>query len=197
MSTIRGTLTYHDGDDNENVKKAIDWISKTTTLHVHHAFLYISLPSLHHYDVIIPNFAFYGEPKQPTPKFAFSFWTWILVGTNSAQKEFACIWQSKWSWSNRYRTERTQIHLFLSDVFVAVAVAVVASSTPHYQVKSRKQLIYIFYKYQYTEIERPELHWWIYILWISNPASPFSESTDSPDQKSGCGLHFAKGTHPY
>ena len=24
---------------------------KTTTLHVHHAFLYISLPSLHNYDV--------------------------------------------------------------------------------------------------------------------------------------------------
>ena len=107
MSTIRGTLTYHDGDDNENVKKAIGWIGKTITLYVHHSFLYISLPSMHHYDVIIPNFAFL-----PTHKFSFSFWTWILVGTNSAQKEFACIWQSKWSWSNRYRAERTQIHLF-------------------------------------------------------------------------------------
>ena len=29
----------YDGDDNENVKKAIDWISKTTTLHVHLACL--------------------------------------------------------------------------------------------------------------------------------------------------------------
>ena len=26
-------------------------MSKTTTLHVHHAFLYLSLPSLHNYDV--------------------------------------------------------------------------------------------------------------------------------------------------
>ena len=35
-----------DGDGNENGKKAIDLISKTTTLH---AFLCISLPSLHDY----------------------------------------------------------------------------------------------------------------------------------------------------
>ena len=31
----------NDGDSNKNGKKAIDLISKTTTLHVHHAFLYI------------------------------------------------------------------------------------------------------------------------------------------------------------
>ena len=37
---------HHDGDDNEEVKTAIGWIGKTTTLHVHHALLYISLPSL-------------------------------------------------------------------------------------------------------------------------------------------------------
>ena len=56
---ILGTLTCHDGDgdgdgdgdDNENVKKAIGSIGKTTSLHVHHAFLYISLPFLHNYDV--------------------------------------------------------------------------------------------------------------------------------------------------
>ena len=33
-----------DADDNKNVKKTIGFISKTTTLYVHHAFLYISLP---------------------------------------------------------------------------------------------------------------------------------------------------------
>ena len=32
-------------------QKTMGLISKTTTLHVHHAFLYISLPSLHDYDV--------------------------------------------------------------------------------------------------------------------------------------------------
>ena len=32
-------------------QKTMGLKSKTTTLHVHHAFLYISLPSLHDYDV--------------------------------------------------------------------------------------------------------------------------------------------------
>ena len=36
-----------DGDGNGNVKKAIGLMSKPATLHVHHAFLSISLPSLH------------------------------------------------------------------------------------------------------------------------------------------------------
>ena len=33
-------------------------MGKTTTLHVHHVFLYISLPSLHDYDVKMHNFTF-------------------------------------------------------------------------------------------------------------------------------------------
>ena len=51
--TLLGSLRCHygDSDGNENVKKQLVKIS-TTTLHVHHAFLYISLPSLHDYDVI-------------------------------------------------------------------------------------------------------------------------------------------------
>ena len=46
-----GTLRHYDGDNKENVKKTIGLMSKTTTLHVHHAFLYISLLSLHNNDV--------------------------------------------------------------------------------------------------------------------------------------------------
>ena len=38
---ISGILSNDDGDVNDNGKKA--------TLHAHHAFLYISLPSLHDY----------------------------------------------------------------------------------------------------------------------------------------------------
>ena len=49
---LLGSLRCHYGDGNENVKKQLVKVSKTTTLHVHHAFLYISLPSLHDYDVI-------------------------------------------------------------------------------------------------------------------------------------------------
>ena len=42
---------------------------KTTTLHVHHTFMYISFPLLHNYDVKLPNFTFYGGRKQATTKF--------------------------------------------------------------------------------------------------------------------------------
>ena len=41
-----GSLKFSetDGNDHENLKKTIGFISKTTTLHEHHAFLYISVP---------------------------------------------------------------------------------------------------------------------------------------------------------
>ena len=52
------TLRSDDGDGDDNVKRAIGLITKTTIFHLHHAFLYISLPSLHDYDVKVPNFIF-------------------------------------------------------------------------------------------------------------------------------------------
>ena len=71
--------------------------SKTTTLHVHHAFFYISLPFLHDYDVKMSNFAFYGGRKQATTKFYFSYCLLYLdmVARNSTPGGFASIWQ-KW-----------------------------------------------------------------------------------------------------
>ena len=75
--SITGRFSNNDGDGNESVKKVIVLLRKTTTLHVYHAFLYISLPSLqhclHHYDVKMPNFTFYGGRKQATTIFSFSF----------------------------------------------------------------------------------------------------------------------------
>ena len=68
-----GSFSNDDGDGNENVKKAIGLLSKTTSLHVHHAFLYISLPLLHDYDLKMPSFTFYGGRKQATTKISFSF----------------------------------------------------------------------------------------------------------------------------
>ena len=49
-----------DGEPNREKK---DGISKTTTLHVHCTFLYISLMFFHDYDVKIPSFTFYGGRK--------------------------------------------------------------------------------------------------------------------------------------
>ena len=59
-----GSFSNDDGDGNENVKKAIGLLRKAISLHVHHAFLYISLPLLHDYDVKMPSFTFYGGRKQ-------------------------------------------------------------------------------------------------------------------------------------
>ena len=65
-----GTLRNYDGDGNGNVKNAIGLKSKTTILHVHHAFfLYISLLSLHNQDASWPNFKFTWERKRQGDKF--------------------------------------------------------------------------------------------------------------------------------
>ena len=66
------SFSNDDYDGNQDVKKAIGLLRKTTTLHVHHAFLYISLPSLHDYDVKLPNCKFYGGRKQATTNLFFS-----------------------------------------------------------------------------------------------------------------------------
>ena len=77
MMMMIGTLRSDDGDGQGNPTKAIGLISKTTILHVHHASLYISLPSLHDYDVKMPNFMMYrGSYRgstQATTKFPLSF----------------------------------------------------------------------------------------------------------------------------
>ena len=89
-------------------QKTIGLISNTTTSHVHHTFLYISFPFLHDYEVKMPNFKFYGERKQATTKFYFSFWAWICSLEIQLQEGSPTIDRLK-----------TQIH-FLSDVLVAV-----------------------------------------------------------------------------
>ena len=43
-----------------------------TGIHVHRSFLYISLPSLHDYDVKMPNFTLYRGRTQATTKFPLS-----------------------------------------------------------------------------------------------------------------------------
>ena len=53
-------------------QKSIGLISRTTTLHVHHAFLYTSLPSLPDYNVKVPEFTFCRGRQHKTTTF-FSF----------------------------------------------------------------------------------------------------------------------------
>ena len=68
MQGNRDFKTNRRGRQRER-RKTKGLISKTTTLHVHHAFLYISFLFLHDFDVKMPNFAFYGGRKQATTNF--------------------------------------------------------------------------------------------------------------------------------
>ena len=61
-----GSFSNDDGDGNR-------FIEQTISLQVHHAFLYISLPLLHDYDMKMPSFTFYGGRKQAITNFSFSF----------------------------------------------------------------------------------------------------------------------------
>ena len=61
---LLGSFSNNDGDGNQDVKKVIGLLHKTTTSHVHHTFLYISLPSLRDYDVKMPNCKFYEDASK-------------------------------------------------------------------------------------------------------------------------------------
>ena len=67
LSLSVGTLRSDDATATRT--STIDLVGKTTTLHVHLTFLYISLPFLHDYNVKLPNFTFSGGRKQATTKF--------------------------------------------------------------------------------------------------------------------------------
>ena len=97
---------------------------------MHHAFLYISLPSLHDYGMKLPNFTFYGGRKQVTMN-NFSFLILHLSGVpkSSTPGKFTNIWQFQRVGINTTRFEKRRIH-FRSDVFTAIAV--VDAKAPYY-----------------------------------------------------------------
>ena len=68
------SLSNDIGDVSENGKKAIglDW-RKQQHLHVHHAFLCISFPSLHDYNVKMPNFTFWRGRENTKQRLSYSF----------------------------------------------------------------------------------------------------------------------------
>ena len=99
-----------------HVKTLYRLIKQKTTLHVQHAFLYNSWPSLHEFDMKMPNFMFYGGRKQATTNFSFSFWTWM-----QSPRNFAYIWHFDRIEINARKFEKTRVQ-FKSDVFAVVAV---------------------------------------------------------------------------
>ena len=75
VSSVKVIGSFSNDGDDENEKRAMGLLSKTTTLHMHHTFLYVSLPSLHDYHVKLPNFTLCEGHKQATTIFSFSFST--------------------------------------------------------------------------------------------------------------------------
>ena len=95
-----GTLilgTFGNDKGKENVKKPIGLLSKTTTLHVHHAFSYISLLSLHDYDVKMPNFTFNGVRKQATTFLSLSKLECGLQEINSREIRLHLTFSGNWN----------------------------------------------------------------------------------------------------
>ena len=91
---------------------------------MHHAFFYISLPSLHDYYVKVPNFTFCrGREQKNDFLFLFLFDT---VFYNSTPEKFGSIWRIQRVGISAIKFEVARIH-FLSGVFIAVAVAVVVA----------------------------------------------------------------------
>jgi len=89
---------------------------------VHHAFLYISLPFLHDYDVKMPNCKFYGGRKQTSDDESL-FLSLNLSATikKSTPGKFAYTCHFQQIGINATKTEKTGIH-FKTDFFAAVAV---------------------------------------------------------------------------
>ena len=82
-------------------KKTIGLVSKTTPLHVHHPFLYISLPSLHDYDVKWPNLKFFFEDwNGKAINSTISIWTQTRLPLFSSN--INSLFLSNWAtWNNR------------------------------------------------------------------------------------------------
>ena len=102
----------NDADGKENVKKTVGFISKTTFLHVHHAFVYISLPVLARLRRENTQFRFFLEYVNKQRRNFISLSELELVPRNSTPGGFAYIWQSKWLGIIVIGPERKKIHFF-------------------------------------------------------------------------------------
>ena len=106
------SLSNDDGEDNENSTKAISfWISKTTTLHVQHAFLYISLPSRHDYDVkcLISRFKQDVNRRQ---RLSFSFPVLWSSALELNSREICQHWTNWTRWNKREKVWGSANSLF-------------------------------------------------------------------------------------
>ena len=71
----------------QHERQKSNWINKLYNTD-HESRKNISLPSLHNYDMKMPNFTtFYKRHNQAISRFSFSFWTWIwFLGIHHLQE---------------------------------------------------------------------------------------------------------------
>ena len=86
-----------------------------------HLCTYISLPSLHDYNVELPNFTF-CRGREQKKQLSFSLPELWCSPLEFISKKFANIWRTERDGITAIQFEAAQIHL-LNDVFVAVVVA--------------------------------------------------------------------------
>ena len=118
-----GSLSNDDADDNENGKRAIGLISKNNN------FARASRFFVHFFAVIArlqrESAWIHVLSRTGTQDNNFLFFSWTLIQSFriQLQKTFANIWRSKRGGISAIKFEAVRL-LFLSDVFVAVAVVV-------------------------------------------------------------------------
>ena len=115
-----------DGDGNENGKKKSNWfrLVKQQVCTCITLFLYISQPSLHDYNMKVPNFTFCRGRKHKRQQLSFSFpELWYSPLEFHPDKICHYIWRIRRDGISATKIEAVRIH-FLSHVFVAVAIAV-------------------------------------------------------------------------
>ena len=79
---------------------------KITTLHVHHAFLYISLPLLHDYKVKLPNFTSFVEDGNKRQQLLFDFpefWCSPLEFNSKQICQYLTNLKTRWNFCSRRR----------------------------------------------------------------------------------------------
>ena len=84
FSIVIVSLSNHDGDGNENVKKGV-LMSKTMVLHASYIFWYISLPCSAKQQREMTSFKVLGEPGTHHGEFFFVYLNLSAVPTNSVR----------------------------------------------------------------------------------------------------------------
>lgn len=118
-----------DVDQNGDAKKATSLITKTTTLHVHQAFLYISLPSPHDNNVkLLFNVTNYKGRKNSTTNFSFFYWFFMSSLQIQLKQNPTTI---NFKWARTY---------FMNDIPIAIAVLV--ALTPYFLLNATAQQLF-------------------------------------------------------